>query len=69
MGRALLAGLLRVAQDEGCTRFDWQTDGNNPHSQAFYAAINAPVKDKISYRVMAEDFERFRMSLFGRSLT
>lgn len=57
--RALLLGLLRIAQDEGCTRVDWQTDGDNQTAQAFYAAIGAPTKDKKTYRIMAPEFEGF----------
>ena len=63
VGRALLAGLLQVAQDEGCTRFDWQTDGDNLQAQAFYAAIGAPAKDKRSFRIVDTDFEAFRSRL------
>ena len=62
-GRALLAGLLEIAQAENCVRVDWQTDGGNRAAQAFYAAINAPVNDKRSFRVMADAFASFRASL------
>lgn len=63
VGRALLAGLLSIAEAEECTRFDWQTDGNNLDAKAFYAAIGAPAKDKRSFRVMAADFSAFRKRL------
>ncbi|MEO3414478.1 GNAT family N-acetyltransferase [Roseovarius sp. CAU 1744] len=58
-GRALLAGLLDIAQAEGCVRFDWQTDGDNKNGQAFYTAINAPEKAKKTYRIMAAEFQDF----------
>ncbi|WP_306114266.1 MULTISPECIES: GNAT family N-acetyltransferase [unclassified Roseovarius] len=63
VGRALLAGLVSIAEQEGCTRFDWQTDGDNLAAQTFYAAIGAPGKDKRSFRVMAADFSAFRARL------
>lgn len=63
VGRALLAGLAAIAENEGCTRVDWQTDGNNETAQRFYAAIGAPAKDKRSFRVMADDFADFRARL------
>ncbi len=63
VGRALLAGLVSIAEAEECTRFDWQTDGDNIGAQAFYAAIGAPGKDKCSFRVMAADFSTFRARL------
>ncbi len=58
-GRALLAGLIKIAMDEGCTRFDWQTDGSNTGSQAFYAALGVPQFDKKSYRVTQDDYASF----------
>ena len=63
VGRALLAGLVAIAQEEDCARFDWQTDGDNLGAQKFYAAIGAPAKDKRSFRVMAADFSTFRERL------
>ena len=62
-GRALLAGLLGIAQAEGCARFDWQTDGDNQNAQAFYAGIGAPNKDKKTYRIMAAEFQEFTRRL------
>ncbi|WP_371225089.1 GNAT family N-acetyltransferase [Roseovarius sp. 2305UL8-3] len=62
-GRALLAGLLEIAEAEGCTRMDWQTDRDNARSQSFYASIKAPAFDKLTYRVAAADFSTFRSSL------
>jgi GNAT superfamily N-acetyltransferase len=63
VGRAILAELTRVAEAEGCTRLDWATDGSNKSAQAFYTKIGAPVKDKVSYRVNATDFDSFRKGL------
>ncbi len=63
VGRALLAGLVSIAEDEDCTRFDWQTDGDNRGARAFYAAIDAPGKDKRSFRVAAAEFAAFRKRL------
>jgi GNAT superfamily N-acetyltransferase len=62
-GRALLAGLIQIAEDEGCHRFDWQTDGSNAGSQAFYAALDAPTHDKKSYRIAQQDYAKFRTRL------
>ena len=59
VGRALMAGLVRIAEDEGCCRFDWQTDMDNPGSQAFYAKLDAPLYEKVTYRVMAADYRAF----------
>ncbi|QFT94888.1 Acetyltransferase (GNAT) family protein [Roseovarius sp. THAF9] len=60
VGRTLICWLLARAQAAGCVRVDWQTDGSNATSQAFYSSIGAPEHDKKSFRIMAEDFERFR---------
>ena len=65
VGRALLAGLLEIAQAEGCTRMDWQTDGTNEGSQAFYTKIGAPRFSKVTYRIDAVDFEQFRCNLLS----
>ncbi|MFK7940357.1 MAG: GNAT family N-acetyltransferase [Roseovarius sp.] len=62
-GRALLAGLVGIAQAEGCTRMDWQTDRSNALSQAFYTRINAPSFDKLTYRIGAAEFAGFRAAL------
>ncbi len=62
-GRALLAGLLTIAEAEDCVRFDWQTDGDNLAAQTFYAGIDAPAKDKHSFRIMAGEFAAFRQRL------
>ncbi len=59
VGRTLLAKLVRIADAEGCTRVDWQTDKNNEGSQAFYAKVEAPSFDKVTYRVQAADYEAF----------
>jgi len=58
-GSALMSHLLDIADDEGCTRMDWQTDGNNTNSKRFYEAIGAPRFDKLTYRIDAADFARF----------
>ena len=63
VGRALLTGLLDIADAENCARFDWQTDGENLEAQKFYASIDAPVKGKRVFRVMATEFDRFRSRL------
>lgn len=62
-GRALMAGLVEIAEDEGCTRMDWQTDRDNAISQAFYTRIDAPGFDKQTYRITAAEFATFRASL------
>ncbi len=65
LGRALLAGLIDIAEAEGCTRFDWQTDATNMASQRFYASLDAPRFDKATYRIPAGDFTTFRAKLMG----
>ncbi|MEM6587838.1 MAG: GNAT family N-acetyltransferase [Pseudomonadota bacterium] len=65
VGRALMAALVRIAEAEGCCRVDWQTDKDNPESQAFYAQLEAPVFDKVSYRVHAEEYQAFLSRLEG----
>lgn len=62
-GQALLAGLIQIAEDEGCLRFDWQTDDSNTGSQAFYAALDAPLHDKKTYRITQQDYAKFRIRL------
>lgn len=62
-GRALLVGLVGIADAEGCARMDWQTDAGNAASQAFYDSIQAPSFDKCSYRIDAADFTDFRAAL------
>ncbi len=59
VGRALLAELVRIAQAEGCSRFDWQTDRSNSGSQAFYAKLKAPLYEKVTYRVRSHDYAEF----------
>ena len=63
VGKALLAGLIAIAEAENCVRFDWQTDASNQASQAFYDAIGAPAYDKKTYRIMASDFHTFAQRL------
>jgi len=63
VGRALLAGLLDIAEAEGCVRMDWQTDGSNATAQAFYTAIQAPRHAKKTFRIEACDFVAFRDNL------
>lgn len=63
VGRALLSALTRVAEIEGCDLLDWATDGENTASQAFYAKIKAPEKEKVTYRVLASEFAEFRARL------
>ncbi|MEO1138298.1 MAG: GNAT family N-acetyltransferase [Pseudomonadota bacterium] len=65
VGRAILVGLLDRAEAEGCIRMDWQTDGDNPLSQSFYAGLEAPRFDKLNYRVSEAEFSRFRARLGG----
>ncbi|MEQ8895930.1 MAG: GNAT family N-acetyltransferase [Roseovarius sp.] len=70
VGRHLMAGLVGIAEAEGCVRFDWQTDGDNADAQAFYKAVGAPQVEKRSYRVPAAALAAFRARLtrpFGRS--
>lgn len=66
VGRALMAGLVQIAQSEGCERFDWQTDATNQMSQRFYECVRAPVQDKKSYRIPAAEYETFLKSLRER---
>jgi GNAT superfamily N-acetyltransferase len=65
VGRALLVELVRIADAEGCCRFDWQTDMGNAISQAFYEKVQAPRFEKVTYRVMSEDYAAFRARLGG----
>ncbi len=60
VGRALISGLITIAENEGCLRMDWQTDSGNANSQAFYDSINAPTFDKLTFRVNAAEFSSFR---------
>ncbi|MEO0929346.1 MAG: GNAT family N-acetyltransferase [Pseudomonadota bacterium] len=59
VGKALINHLVTIAQREDCKRIDWQTDGDNLDAQAFYDRVAAPVIDKVSYRVTADDFDGF----------
>jgi hypothetical protein len=52
-----------VAEAAGCTWLDWATDGDNLPAQAFYKKLQAPIKDKVTYRVDAADFTSFRKRL------
>jgi len=63
VGRALLAGLLDIAHAEGCERLDWQTDGTNATSQAFYLSIKAPKYEKATFRIEASNFMTFKNSI------
>ncbi len=63
VGRALMAELVRIAEAEGCCRFDWQTDMDNPGSQAFYARLEAPLYEKVTYRVRSNDYAAFLQRL------
>lgn len=63
VGRALLKGLLDLATANDYTRVDWQTDGDNALSQAFYRRLDAPEFDKKTYRISAEDYASFRAKL------
>ena len=59
VGAALLSALVEVAEQEGCVRFDWATDGENAKAQAFYASVGAPEKPKKSYSLPRQNFQRF----------
>ncbi|KAB7613688.1 GNAT family N-acetyltransferase [Amylibacter sp. SFDW26] len=63
VGKALLSTLIDVAREEGCTRFDWATDGTNKGAQKFYAALDAPKMTKQSYRISSEKYEKFQSRL------
>ncbi len=63
VGKALLSALTDVARHEGCTRFDWATDGSNKAAQRFYAAIDAPKMAKQNYRVSSDGFDAFQARL------
>ena len=60
VGKALLSALIDVARREGCTRFDWATDGTNEGAQRFYKALAAPKMAKQSYRVTDTEFDAFQ---------
>ena len=60
VGKTLLSALIDVARKEGCTRFDWATDGTNEAAQKFYATLDAPMMTKQNYRVSSTDFDAFR---------
>ncbi len=64
-GKALLSALIDVARDEGCTRFDWATDGTNEGAQKFYAALAAPKMVKQNYRISSVEFDAFQSRLEG----
>jgi GNAT superfamily N-acetyltransferase len=57
VGLALMGHLARTAKREGCKRIDWQTDAKNLAARAFYAKLNAPMVDKISYRLPASGYQ------------
>ncbi|MEM7075768.1 MAG: GNAT family N-acetyltransferase [Pseudomonadota bacterium] len=63
VGRALMSGLIRMAQTEGCVRVDWQTDGPNKAAQHFYARMGAPRYEKITYRINQTDYDTFLAAL------
>ncbi|MEM8776885.1 MAG: GNAT family N-acetyltransferase [Pseudomonadota bacterium] len=63
VGRALIAALLRIADVEGCSRIDWQTDKGNAEAQRFYESIGAPLYEKVTYRVPSEDFAVYLQNL------
>ena len=68
VGTALLAAFVEVAEEEGCVRFDWATDGDNAGAQAFYTALGAPKRAKKSVSLPRRDFAGFqaRADLAGR---
>ncbi len=63
VGKALLSTLIDVARHEGCTRFDWATDGSNGAAQSFYATLDTPEMAKQNYRVSSEGFDAFQARL------
>ena len=57
LGKRFMAELLRIAQDQGCSRIDWTTDRGNRSARAFYRRIGAAEQDdKVFFRVNADDF-------------
>ena len=60
VGKALISALIDVARHEGCTRFDWATDGRNEGAQKFYTALAAPKMSKQNYRVSHTEFDAFQ---------
>ena len=66
VGRALMTGLVHIAKAEGCCRFDWQTDLENAVSQAFYKQLQAPLYEKVTYRVNSAEYDAF-LSRLGAS--
>lgn len=52
IGRALMAAVRSVAEDEGCSRVEWHADADNPAALGFYEALGVqPDRGKIFYRV------------------
>ena len=58
LGRALLAGLARIALDRGYARLEWAVLDWNEPSIAFYEALGAqPMKEWATYRLAGEALE------------
>jgi GNAT superfamily N-acetyltransferase len=58
LGRALLAGLARIALDRGYARLEWAVLDWNEPSIAFYEALGArPMKEWSTYRLAGEALE------------
>lgn len=52
IGRLLMVQLLKVAQENDCSRVEWTTDHDNRDAQAFYERLGFPKNSsKLFYRV------------------
>ncbi|MEM7176976.1 MAG: GNAT family N-acetyltransferase [Pseudomonadota bacterium] len=61
VGRRLLGHLAGIAEAEGCARFDWTTETDNPGAQRLYDRLGAErVVEKVYYRVVEKDLAAFR---------
>ncbi|TMV51737.1 GNAT family N-acetyltransferase [Thioclava sp. BHET1] len=52
LGRALIAGIARIAQDHRCTRIDFTADAENPELLAFYASLGALRAPRYAYHLI-----------------
>jgi GNAT superfamily N-acetyltransferase len=52
VGRALMARLVEIAAERGCSRVEWTTDRDNDLSQRFYEALGfETLPSKLFYRI------------------
>ncbi len=61
VGRKLLGHIAGIAEVEGCFRFDWTTETDNPGAQRLYQMLGAErVTEKVYYRVANKNLTAFR---------